>query len=270
MNDNDTTSLSYSPIKGFSTCDPKAINRATLFGDGVFETMVFWNGSIRFPKEHTERLDMGLKKLKISRSGLTVNYLEDFLKQNFPNKNQLRVRWNVFRGGQGKYTPLSNQAKDLIIVQPLDKPVKIKQTAYISESIMIHPSPWSHCKTLNALSYVMANIERKEMGMDEVILLDHRGFVSEAGSANIFWVKNDIFHTPSLSCNCIAGVGRRKIKEALGKSGASLIEGEFSVNELLNADQIFTSNVTGIAYLAHLENQSYITTPLPVVERVFE
>ena len=105
--------------------------------------------------------------------------------------------------------------------------------------------------------------------MDEVILLDDKGFVSEAGSANIFWVKENVFYTPSLACNCIAGVGRRKIIEALGKAGYTVVEGEFTVEELLEANQIFTSNVTGIAYLANLENRSYDTRIIPVAEQLF-
>jgi 4-amino-4-deoxychorismate lyase len=269
MNGNDTLAYRYNSLSGMRTVDANQINRGTFFGDGIFETMVYTNGIIRFAKEHGERLETGLKQLKIIPSGLSIQYLEEFLVQRFPGEKDLRIRWNVFRSGLGKYTPTSNDAKDLILVQDLDKPIKIKNRAYISKTIAISASPWSHCKTLNALPYVMANIERKEMGMDEVILLDDKGFVSEAGSANIFWVKENVFYTPSLSCNCIAGVGRRIIIEGLGKAGHTLIEGRFAVEKLLDADQVFTSNVTGIAYIANLEDRSYDTRIIPEVETAF-
>src|SRR5690554_623129 len=268
MDGNDTQLLIFSLGKGLIETDNLGIDRAALFGDGVFETMVYKNGRIRFLKEHGERLEAGLKTLKIEPSSLSIGQLEELLQAQFTEKD-LRIRWNVFRSGLGKYTPMSNGAKDLIVVQDLDKPIKIKGHAYVSTTIAISPSPWSHCKTLNALPYVMANIERKELGMDEVILLDDKGFVSEAGSANIFWLTENVFYTPSLACNCIAGVGRRKIIEGLRKAGHILIEGQFTFKELLEAEKVFTSNVTGIAYIGSLENRSYDTRLLPEVEQLF-
>ena len=270
MTGTDTLLYAYSPVSGPYKVSAEHLSRAAFFGDGVFETMVYKNGRIRFLKEHGERLQEGLRALKISPSGVTIQALEDFLRAHYSDTTDLRVRWNVFRSGLGKYTPTSHEARDLIFVQDLDQPIKIKPHAYISDTITVPSSPWSHCKTLNALPYVMANIERKEMGMDEVILLDDQGFVSEAGSANIFWVKENVFYTPSLASNCIAGVGRRKIIEGLEKAGHTLIEGRFTVEALLEAEQVFTSNVTGIAYLENLKNTSYDTRVIPVVEQLFK
>ena len=269
MNETETHFYRYSPSLDLNMVGHDQVNRAAFFGDGIFETMVYLNGSIRFLKEHQERLTLGMKTLKINRSGLSIERLQQFLNSRYGNKKSLRVRWNVFRGGLGKYTPLNNDATDLILVQELEAPVEVKNQSYISSAFSISASPWSHCKTLNALSYVMANIERKERGMDEVILLDDKGCVSEAGSANIFWVKNGVFYTPSLSCNCIAGVGRRKILETLEEDGHTVIEGRFTVEKLLEAEQVFTSNVTGIAYIAALEQRSYSTTPIPYLHRLF-
>lgn len=245
-------------------------NRAAFFGDGIFETMIFSKGKIRFAGEHEERLNWGLKLLKIEPSSLTVLDLEKFVTQNFTQEKTLRIRWNIYRKGLGKYTPEGHQAEDLIMIQTMDKPVKLKSKAYISKKINIPSSFWSQCKTLNSLPYVMANIERIERGMDEVILLSDKGFVSEAGASNVFWKKEDVFYTPSLSCNCIAGIGRRKIIEVLNKKSMDIVEGEFSIKDMMAADQIFTSNVTGVAYLAGLENQSFDTKPLPLLEGLFE
>ena len=45
-----------------------------------------------------------------------------------------------------------------------------KEKAYLSQYVFIQKTPWSHCKTLSAIHYVMANVERKSKGFDEVIL----------------------------------------------------------------------------------------------------
>lgn len=267
-NDSNTIFLQKSGV--LKKVENPPINRASLFGDGVFETMVFSKGKIRFAKEHEERLNLGLGILHIDPSSVTVQYLEEFVKKNFDGQKSLRIRWNVYRGGLGKYTPLENQAEDMIIIEVPGLPVQVKSKAYISKSITIPPSPWSHCKTLNGLPYVMANIERVERKMDEVILLSDKGFVSEAGIANIFWKKGDIYYTPSLSCNCIAGVARRKIIEVLQSEGIAVVEGEFTAKEIMDADQIFTSNVTGITYIAQLENRLFKTIALPLLGGLFE
>jgi branched-subunit amino acid aminotransferase/4-amino-4-deoxychorismate lyase len=246
------------------------VNRAAYFGDGVFETMIFSKGKIRFAGEHQKRLNLGLHLLKIAPSTVTVQDLENFVKTHFSPDKTVRIRWNVYRAGLGKYTPQSHRAEDLIMIQSMDKAVKIKPKAYISKEIRISPSFWSHCKTLNGLSYVMANIERMEKEMDEVILMSNQGFISEAGTANIFWKKENTFYTPSLSCNCIAGVARRKIIDLCDKKGLSILEGEYVVEDIMAADQVFTSNVSGIAYIASLDNKSFGTKPLPLLERLFE
>lgn len=267
--DNRTVLFKFSEAGGFVPADAYMVNRAFLFGDGVFETMVFTHGKIRFGQEHQERLNLGLKILKIDPSPLDIQSLESFILKSFAGRDTLRVRWNVYRAGQGKYLPQNHQSLNLIIVEFPSPSIKIKNKSYISSNIIIPSSPWSHCKTLNGLSYVMANMERVENKMDEVILLSDQGFIAEAGIANIFWIKERVYFTPSLSCNCIAGVSRRKIIETLNKNGLSLEEGEFTPGEILKADQIFTSNVSGISYIAQLEEKQYKTTALPLLERLF-
>ena len=39
----------------------KADNRAFLYGDGLFETIIFDNGSLRFFEDHWERLTKGIQ-----------------------------------------------------------------------------------------------------------------------------------------------------------------------------------------------------------------
>lgn len=266
----DTIRLRYSSGEGLVDAQNYSLNRALLFGDGVFETMIYAGGKIRFADAHKKRLSLGLSVLKIHSSNLTMEELETYLRRNFKADEKLRIRWNVYRAGFGKYTPVDHAAEDLVLVLKADNVIKIKSKAYISKNINIPPSPWSHCKTLNGLPYVMANLQRKEMGMEEVILLSSDGFVSEAGSANIFWLKGGTFYTPSLAANCIAGIGREKIIKALQGQNIPVREGLYLPEELLEAEQVFTSNVTGISYIANLEDRTYNTTALPILERLFE
>ncbi|MCH7415205.1 aminotransferase class IV [Belliella sp. R4-6] len=236
--------------------DVHLANRAFLFADGLFETMVFSNGKIRFGTLHFERLLEGCKVLGLSTEDLTsIELLDELLANRFGQGCTLRIRWNVFRSGQGKYTPQTDSIEESIQIQSFSPAPSIKHLAYFHKEIFLNHSPWSHCKTLNALTYVMANRDRAIIGMDEVILLNYDKYVSEAGAANIFWYKNDVFYTPSLGTGCISGIGRRIVIEDLKSRNIEIIEGFFEKEVLFDADSVFVSNVTGISYLSNLEGE---------------
>ncbi len=244
-------------------------NRGINFGDGVFETMVYDGHQIRFEKEHQNRLFLGLTTLGISKDQIDFEGIKDFLSHHFKGK-KLRVRWTIFRAGLGKYTPLEKDSVQILSVESfLPAPVK-KEKAGISDQVRLTFSKWSPCKTLNAIPYVLAGLERQQNGWDEIILLDQRGMVSEAGASTIFWEKNGQIFTPSLSCGCIAGVSRAVIIEKLAHAGVSISEGEFPLEALLAAEKVWTSNVTGISYLESIGSSKFSTEPVRFIQQIFD
>lgn len=256
MTDFETIYLKKRNLSDWVTEDVQIANRAFLFADGLFETMVFSNGKIRYGKLHFERLFEGCKVLGLSPESVTsIDTLNQFLVRQFGENCTLRVRWNVYRSGQGKYTPQTDSIEESIQIQSFSPAPSTKHSAYFHKEIFLNHSPWSHCKTLNALTYVMANRDRAIIGMDEVILLNYDKYVSEAGAANIFWCKDDVFYTPSLATGCISGIGRRIVIEDLKSRNIEIKEGFFEKEVLFDADSVFVSNVTGISYLSNLEGE---------------
>ena len=244
-------------------------NRAMNFGDGLFETMIFARDHILFSNHHLARLNRGLEVLSMNEIDLDFESLEFFLHKNYPGQ-KLRVRWNVFRSGFGKYTPQNSRIEQTLQISTFISAPQVKTRAFFSRKIRLFPTVWSGCKTLNALPYVLANQERAEAKMDEVILLDYRGFLSEAGSSNLFWRKGGEYFTPSLECSCLNGVARKVILEELILLELPIKVGDFLPEELLDADQVWVSNVTGISYLAQIDQKEYSTDPLPVFQNLFD
>lgn len=251
--------------------EPLVQNRGFLFGDGLFETMVFINGKIRFSLDHEARLLEGLKQLGMEKDNLSsIQEIESCLQQYYCENSVLRVRWNVFRDGRGKYTPVMNTTLEDLQIQKMQEAPAVKERAYLSKNVTVPNSPWSHCKTLSALTYVMANRERQQNGMDEVILLNVEGFVCEAGSSNIFWKKDGVYYTPSLQSSCIAGVGRKNVIAHLKSSGENIVEGEFLPIDLLSAEKVMTTNVTGVSYIGEIEGRQFDINLDLRLESVFE
>jgi 4-amino-4-deoxychorismate lyase len=246
------------------------VNRGFLFGDGIFETMIFHKGKIRFREQHIKRATDGCTTLHLETEVPSeIKKFESFISEKFGKEKTLRIRWNIYREGMGKYTPETNQAGQLWMVQKFHYLPPQPKEAYINENIMIPSLPWSNCKTLNAMPYVQAAIERKAHGAEEVVLLNQQGKVCEAGAANLFWTKKGKFFTPSLRSNCIAGVGRAVVLAELAQHGEYCTEGEFSPDELSAADQIFTTNVTGMHYIKKINSTGFSTKPIEFLENIF-
>lgn len=267
MSETDTVYLLLSNPSDWKKIEKFSIpNRAMNFGDGLFETMVFDGVKVKFFDFHLDRLNRGMEVLRLEADKLAFEKLEVWLIENFAGQ-KLRVRWNIFRAGAGKYTPETHASIQTIQIQDLTLAPSIKAKASFSERVFLHYSSFSQFKTLSALPYVMAAQERKERELDELILLDQMGKVAEAGASNIFWRKGKKVFTPSLSCGGIDGVGRKVI---LSKIPRLVTEGVFGPNDLLKADQVWVSNVTGISYLEKIDSLEFSTEEWEPISEIFE
>ncbi|MEB2775458.1 aminotransferase class IV [Algoriphagus sp. D3-2-R+10] len=247
----------------------KVPNRAVSFGDGLFETMMWDKAEIRFFVKHLQRLVGGMQVLGLDSEAIDTSQLLDFLAAKYPSERK-RVRWNVYRAGLGKYTPEGAEVFQMLQISEYKPAPAVKHEFDVSLKIQLYPTVWSAFKSLNSLPYVLANQERKVRELDEIILLDYRGYVSESGTSNIFWFKDGIVYTPSLSCSCINGVSRQIIMEQLDRNSIPYIEGEFELIELEDATHVFVSNCTGISYLEYFRGKKFSTVSIEFLQLIFD
>ncbi|MEO5922372.1 MAG: aminotransferase class IV [Bryobacteraceae bacterium] len=84
-----------------------------------------------------------------------------------------------------------------------------------------------------------------EQGLDEVVLLNERGEVSECTSANIFVAQGGKVYTPPLSSGCLPGVTRAVlIEEIRPASGLRVSEKILFPADLETADEVFITSTT--------------------------
>lgn len=247
----------------------KLPNRAMSYGDGLFETMIWEIDHIRFLDKHLLRLIGGMKILGLDDSAIDRQELITLLEKNASDKKK-RIRWSVFRAGSGKYSPESKEVTQILEISEFCAAPSIKYKVDVSEKVRLFPTDWCSFKSLNSLPYVLSNQERKERGLDEIILLDYRGFISEAGASSVFWIKDGVVYTPSLTCSCINGISRQVILENLHRSSVPFVEGEFILSELIDAEQLFVSNCTGISYLQSFGEKSYSTQEPWFLKQLFD
>lgn len=224
-----------------------------LYGDGVFEGIRSYNGVVFKLLEHIDRLYDSAKtillNIPVTKEEMMKIVLET-LKRN--NLKDAYIRLIVTRGvGDLGLDPRKCSKPSIIVIaQPMEpllgREVKEKGVKLIISSIRRdRVDATSHqAKTLNYLNSILAKIEAINSGADDAVLLDERGFVSEASAANLFIVKNNNIFTPPQTAGILPGITRATVIELARRIGYRVEERDITPIELLTADEVF---LTGTA-----------------------
>lgn len=224
-------------------------NRSFRYGDGLFETMRVLNGNIVFKKLHFERLLKGMKLLRFDVPDFfTAAHLEaDIMalcKKNRIEKDAV-IRMNVFRSDGGLFD-LDNMRPNYII-QSMQAAQLKDGTSGISVDVYKDATKacniFSEVKSNNFLPYVMAVLFAKQHKLGDALILNQYGRVAESAIANIFIIKGGVLYTPPLSEGCVAGVARRHLLQQLPGLGYTVEDKVVTVDDLVQADEIFLTNV---------------------------
>lgn len=140
-------------------------------------------------KYRYERLKKGAKALNFQLpSYLDMRYLESSI-YRLIHENDIvkaaRIKVMVWRKKGGYYNPGSRESNLLLKVDIHHEEEELLTNVGISKTIRNYNTPYSQYKTLNALKYILASIEKQESGFDDLIILDEAGHVSELIYANI-------------------------------------------------------------------------------------
>lgn len=241
---------------------PDPGNRAFQYGDGLFETIIYKQGHIRFLEDHYTRLMNGAKAFRMQvPPAFSLPYLDEHIYKLIEANgltDNARVRVHLWRKSGGAYTPLCNEADFCITAQALSVSThSMKDKVYFFEDIKLAASPLSRFKTCNALPYVMAGIAMTEQGVNDMILLDVHGHVAECVASNIFWIKEHTLYTPGLESGCIEGIMRKQILRKASELQISIQEGLYSKDDILSAEAVFCCNVAGIQMIRQVEETAF-------------
>ncbi|MFN5183589.1 MAG: aminotransferase class IV [Bacteroidota bacterium] len=249
----------YEPMVSFA-------NRAFRYGDALFETIRVINGRIMFLPDHMRRIKLGMAMLRMNipnefSSDSIARLIHQLIKVNEINSD-VRIRFTVFRNEGGFYTPVSNDISFLIETEDLtESGYQLNENGYTVEvyhEIKKPKNKLASLKSGNALIYVLAGIYKKDIKMDDVILLNEDGNICESVSSNIFFVKNGALYTPSLSESCVEGVLRKQVLEIAQQNRILCYEINIPLNTMLNSDEIFLTNaIQGVRWVGEYKTKNY-------------
>jgi 4-amino-4-deoxychorismate lyase len=74
------------------------------------------------------------------------------------------------------------------------------------------------------------------------VFLTKEGFISEGTVSNLFWFKDGTLFTPGLSTGILNGITRKWVLNASEKMNIPFETGNYKINELHDADEVFLTN----------------------------
>ncbi|MGI8383000.1 D-amino-acid transaminase [Robertmurraya sp. P23] len=230
--------------RGLATVDIE--DRGYQFGDGVYEVIRVYNGKMFTAKEHLNRLQESAEKITI-QIPYQPSELEEMLK-GLIEKNELTngiVYMQFSRGVSPRNHAFPHNVAPTFVAytRKVDRPVSSMQEGI--KAIFIDDIRWLRCdiKSLNLLGNLLAKQKAVEAGCFEAI--QHRGdIVTEGSSSNVAIVKNGTVITHPANNLILNGITRQKVKQVCEQNQIPFEEKEFTVEEVLRADEVFLCGTT--------------------------
>jgi branched-chain amino acid aminotransferase len=210
-----------------------------LYGDGIFEGMRAYSGTVFRLKEHLERLYQSARAIHLAIP-IDPKAMEKAIYATL-QKNGLTdayIRLVVTRGaGSLGLDPNRTSNPQVIIIA--DKIALYPEEYYSKGLEIVTASTNPRIKSLNYLNNIMAKIEGLKAGCIEALMLNHQGEVAECTGDNIFIIHKGVLRTPSIHSGILEGITRNAVLELASQLGIPSEECTLSRHDIYIADECF-------------------------------
>jgi branched-chain amino acid aminotransferase len=218
-----------------------------LYGDGIFEGIRAYNGRVFRLEEHIDRLYDSAKAIwltiPMSKEKITAATVESCRMNNIRDGY---IRLLVTRGeGDLGLSPTKCPKPSVIIIAAT---IELYPEEFYKKGLKVMTVPTQRVspaalspaiKSLNYLNNIMAKVEGHLMGVHEVIMLNHQGYVAECSGDNIFVVKRGCLYTPPVYAGALGGITRQVVIDMARQLNLTLKEITLTRYDLFVADEIF-------------------------------
>jgi branched-subunit amino acid aminotransferase/4-amino-4-deoxychorismate lyase len=233
-------------VTGRGLCDPtdpvvRADDEALLRGRAAFETLRVYRGRPFRLAAHLDRLSASAAgmKLPVVDQGEMARLAGLVVPESGFEDSVLRLIWTA--------GPSEGEPTGLALVSPLPawiEEVRSRGARAVSLLGMRAVAQWllPGVKSTSYAINMAAEAEAQRRGADEAIFVDGHGVVLEGTVTNVWWRTGRILCTPALGLGILAGVTRAALLERAPGLGYTVEEGEYPLEALLSAEEIFTSS----------------------------
>ena len=241
------------------------LNHGLHYASSVFEGERLYGGKIFECTRHSQRLHKSAEILGF-KIPYSVEELDKFKKEAAKKQNIVDGYMRVFAWRGSEKMAISAQGNKIHVAiacwpwppyysdEARKKGVKLKFAKYR------RPAPETAPVAAKAAGlYMICTISKHEAeneGYNDALMLDYRGYLSEATGANLFLVmKNGELHTPTPDC-FLNGITRQTVIELAKKRGISVVERHIKPEELADAkDAFLTGSAAEVTRIGAVDDQ---------------
>ncbi len=228
-------------------------------GQGVFETVLIYNGHTKFLKEHYDRLKSSSIKMNLPNlpeyfevKKWVEEYILEISKYNSIENKIKGICTDRICSGRMRINWVKNT--DIKRNKKADMHIYFMEFSYpeeyylrgikvgLSKERIYTKSRFLGVKTLNYAENLIGKTDAMELGFQEMIVLNEEKNVCECLTSNIFWIKDEKIYTPELKVGALPGIIRNWAIEHFTKFGYNVVEGAFIIDDIVNSDAMFLTN----------------------------
>lgn len=222
-------------------------DRGYQFGDGIYEVIRVYNGSMFTATEHIDRFYESADKIKIVipyTKDVFHKMVYDLIEANKVTSGQVYIQ--ITRGvtpRQHQFPTNSVEAVLTAYTKELQRPVSEMMNGVSVKTV--EDIRWLRCdiKSLNLLGSVLAKQEAYEDGCFEALL--HRGdSITEGSSTNMYGIKDGVLYTHPATNLILNGITRRVILTCCEEIGLPVVEEPMSLTSVFLNEEFFMSSTT--------------------------
>lgn len=227
------------------------LDRGFLFGDGIYEATPCYDGRPVALQLHINRMKTGLEALGIANPLSNDQWREVASKLSELNGGgNLGIYFHVSRGNEGRRfhgfpSDIKPTAFGMVIEIDPHPAVPDRRSKQGLRVLSAEDLRWRRChiKSTALLGNVLHFQESFSRGMDETLMYNAEGELTEASSSNVFIVKDGEVSTPLLDRQKLPGISRHIVLESLRAEGSIPVEERvITMEEVRSADEIWITN----------------------------
>ena len=257
------------------------LDHGFLLGDSVYEVLWWHRGAIIQEQEHMERLVESGRRLYMdlhaTAEELGRRMRETVAAAEVSPDEDAYIRLMITRGAGPlglDFRKIEKQSV-VVIVAPANRPTPEAWERGLTFALVARQRNPQRAldpgaKTGNYLNNVLALHEAKLKGADDALMLNDRGEVTEATTANIYVVTRGGLVTPPLEAGILRGTTRTRILELCQVNGIPTREASLHVEDVRRAEEVFvSSSVRGILPVVSLDEGTVANgRPGPLTRRI--
>ncbi len=242
-------------------------DRVCWFGDGVYDATATRNGVIYCLDDHIDRFFNSASMVEIE-----IPYTKDELKEllldlvskvdTSETNGETFLYWQITRGAnipRNHIFPKNAKANLWVTVTPRKLADIYRRAKIITyEDIRFY---MCHIKTLCLLPSVLASEAAERAGAEECVMYRKeadgiKNRVTEGAHTNVHCLKDGKLYTAPLDNLVLPGIARKNLIKVCEKLGVPVVEEPYSLEFLLDADEIMLSSSSNFCIVAtHIDDK---------------